>query len=166
MEYKMKIRKATLKDVEQIWKIEVEDRVYHTKITKKKYSLLNKGSIDQTAKKEFLKWRTKTLKDKNRIFLVAEEKNEIIGHVVGTFSTWEWSENPPRFLNLDSIGVFSKQRKKGIATKLIQELEKYVKKRNVEFIYLGHWIKNDIAHELYKKNKFEDFRMEMVKRLK
>ena len=161
----MKIRKATKKDFEEMWEIEVEDRKYHKKITDKKYSLLNKGNIDKKAKLEFIRWRKEDLKDKNKILLVAED-GEVMGHLKGSFSKWDWSDNPPKIITLNSIGVLSKYRKKGIATKLIKKLEEYAKKKDVKFISLGHWIKNNIAHELYKKNKFEDFRLKMVKELK
>lgn len=161
----MKIRKATMKDIEEIWKIEVEDRRYHKKITSRKYSLLNKNKFGNKEKTEFINSFKKDLKNKKVILLVAEDE-KVVGHLMGSFSKWNWSDNPPKIIILNSIGVFSKYRKEGVATKLIKKLEEYSKEKNIKFIYLGHWIKNYIAHELYKKNKFEDFRLEMVKKLK
>ena len=161
----MKVRRGTNKDFEEIWQIEIEDRIYHKKITRKEYSQLNKSKIDKKARIEFLKWRQKDLKDKNKMFLIAEEDNKIMGHIGGHIFKWIWSDNPPKVFNIDTIGVLSKYKKKGIATKLIKELEKMLKKKGVKFTYLGVWGKNKPANKLYKKNNYKTYRTEMVKKI-
>ena len=164
----MKIRKGTIKDVEKIWDLEVESRKYHKKLTDKKYLLLTKNNIDKKARSEFIKEYRNDLKKKSRkiIFLVAEEKTQIIGYIVGIDGKWGWSDNPPKAIRIWDLEVLKKYRKKGIGTRLIKELEKISKKRGAKFLSLNIWKKNKPALKVYKNNKFDLFSYEMVKKIK
>mgnify|MGYP006308935845 CR=1 FL=1 len=90
--------------------------------------------------------------------------NEIAGWIFSKLGTWGWSDNPPKTIWIDDIGVLKKYQRKGIAKKLLKETEKIAKKKGMEYGYLTVWLKNEPAYNLYKKNKYEDFAIEMVKK--
>ena len=160
----MKIRKAKKEDIEKIWEIEKESREHHTKISQTKYKRLNKSKTDKKAKSEFEKNLEKDINGKKIVFLVAEINNEIAGWIFSKLGTWGWSDNPPKTIWIDDIGVLKKYQRKGIAKKLLKETEKIAKKKGMEYSYLTVWLKNEPAYNLYKKNKYEDFAIEMVKK--
>jgi len=162
----MKIRRARKGDIEKLWPIEVESRIYHKRITPKRYLRLNKSKINEKAKLEFIKDFNEYLKNKKTVTLVAEEGSEIIGYVSTIFGKWRWSDNPPKAVLIEDIGVLKIYRKKGVATKLLKEIEKIAKSKKVYYFRLTVWLKNKLAYNFYKKNKYEDYTIEMVKRIK
>ena len=162
----MKIRKAKKDDLNDLWEIEIESRRHHKKVNPKKYSLLNKTKIDNKNKKEFFKWIGKDLKSKKNLLLVAEDNEKIVGAILGFFGKWFWSDRSPKIAKINDLGVLKKYQKKGIATKLIKEFEKIALQKGVKFIHFSVWVKNNPAIKAYRKNKYEDFTIEMVKKLK
>ena len=163
----MKIRKATIKDLEEIWKIEKESRALHTKITDNRYKLLTKSETRKQEKSDFIADLQKNLKDKKVIFLVAESSKKIRGWIWSKLGVWIWSDKPPKTIWIEDIGVLKKYHKKGIAQALLNETEKIAMKKGMKYEYLTVWLKNKPAYDFYRKNKFEDFAVDvMVKKLK
>ncbi|MFW6283007.1 MAG: N-acetyltransferase family protein [Minisyncoccales bacterium] len=161
----MKIRDAKKEDIEKIWEIEKESRIYHTKITKEKFQRLNKSKTDKKAESEFKKELEKDISKKNIVFLVAEISGEVIGWVSSTLGTWNWSDKPPEAIWINDIGVLKKYQKQGTATKLLKETEKLARKKGAKYAYLGVWAENKPAYNLYRKNNYEDFQIKLAKRL-
>jgi ribosomal protein S18 acetylase RimI-like enzyme len=162
----IEIRKGKEEDLEKIWILEIESRIDHKKITDKKYLKLCKNNINKKAKLEFIKEFKKDLKKRNFLFLVTEINKEVIGYICAYISEWWWSDNPPKTIRINDLAVLKKYRRNGVATKLIKELERLAKSKKANFLSLNLWLKNKPAYNLYKKNKYEDFGIEMVKRLK
>ncbi|MCK4312125.1 MAG: GNAT family N-acetyltransferase, partial [Candidatus Cloacimonetes bacterium] len=66
------------------------------------------------------------LNSSNAVFLVAELKNEIIGSIFGTHDGRKgW---------INRLAVSPKYRKKGLAQKLIEEIEKHLNNNGIEII--------------------------------
>lgn len=162
----IRIRKGKKEDIEKLWPLEVESRIYHRKITNKKYSKLSRININKKAKLEFIKDLKKDLKKRKFLFLVVEINKEVIGYITAYISEWWWSDHPPKTIRINDLSVLKKYQKKGIATELVKELERLAKSKKVIFSSLNVWLKNKPAYNLYKKNKYEDFGIEMVKKLK
>ncbi len=162
----IKIRRATKKDVGDLWLIEIEARKHDKKIIDRRYLQLTQRDLGIKAKREFIKELNKVLGNKKVIILVAETSNEIIGYVYIRFYIWKWSEHPPLCVNMDEVGVLKKYQKKGVATKLMKQAEKLAKKKGAKFVTLDVWKNNKPAIKLYRKNKYENFDTRMVKRLK
>ena len=161
----IKIRKARREDAEKIWPLEVESRIFHKKITNRKYALLNKSNVNEKARREFIRYTKEDVKDKKNLLLVAVVNNQIVGYIFVRFYKWKWSDNPPLIAKIGDLTVLTKFRRKGIASMLIQEAEKIAKK-NAKYIYVGVWTTNKPARIVYEKNKFDDFHKELFKKLK
>jgi len=162
----MKIRRAKKGDLIKIWEIEKESQGHHTKISQAEYKILNKSKTDKKAKLEFIKGLQKEVNNKKVIFLVAEVSGNAVGWIWSKMGVWKWSDNPPKMLWIEDIGILRKYRRKRIGQKLLDETEKIAKSKGMEYSYLTVWLKNKPAHNFYRKNKFEDFAIEMVKKLK
>lgn len=162
----VEIRKATRKDINGIWPVEIENRLYHKNITPERYSELNNNSVNEKFRLEFIKTIEKDLKKKGNILIVAEEKNKIIGYAQGHLFRWRWSDNPPKTANLKELVILKQYRRKGVATKILKEFEETAENMGARFLCATVWIKNKSAFKFYKKNKLDKFSVEMVKKLK
>jgi len=107
-------------------------------------------------KKNFLRFSKKS------ILLVDEERGIIVGFLYGTF-----------FKNLYDSGGFIEviyvekdHRRKGVATELMREFTKIVKKKRLKKIQLSVNVKNVEAFEFYKKIGYELHHYDMKKELK
>lgn len=147
----MKIRKAKKEDLGGFIKLrkEFNDEYFFNNPDLNK---LNEKNI----KKEF-----SGFDNKKRILLVAEDKNELIGFLIGTFV----SNIYKKIGYIDDIFVKKKFRKQGIGGKLIKEFEKLMNKRKVKELMLGVSVKNKKALRFYKKLGFEIKHYQMEKEL-
>ena len=161
----MGIKRGKIKDIESIWELEKESRIYHKKIISGKYHELNKTGINNKSKKEWINELKKDLKKKKYFLLISEDNNKVIGYLLGQFSKWEWSDNHPKNGKIEDIAVLKKYRRKGIGDKLIKKFEGMAKKRGIKYLNLGLWIKNKPAYNLYKKNKFDEIYISMAKKI-
>lgn len=98
----------------------------------------------------------KNIKDKKRIFLVAEIDKEVIGFIDGYLY-----ENDDAYIQnfayLDRVSVSSNHQNKGIATSLIQEFSKIVSKKGAKILKLNAFEQNNPAITLYKKLGFQEY---------
>ncbi len=124
----MKIREAQKKDIHDIYLL---GKKVHELDFSKKFPFHEKSEL-----KEFIKFR------KENIFLVADEKREIVGFIFAKIL----SHHAGGWCMLDNIAVGREHRKKGVGTKLLIELYKQLKKRNVRYIQV-------LEEEHHKKTK-------------
>ncbi|MFH0831983.1 MAG: GNAT family N-acetyltransferase [archaeon] len=161
----MKIRKATKKDISELWPLEVEDRKYYKKLIGKKYAKLDKSRIGRKEKEEFIKNLGKDIK--KNLILVIEDKKNIVGYIEGHITRWKWTDcKNVRLVYIENIAVSKNYRRKGLGTKLIRGLEKWAKSKKCFGISLAVLTKNLPAINLYKQNKFYNHSVYMVKRVK
>jgi ribosomal protein S18 acetylase RimI-like enzyme len=97
------------------------------------------------SKKDLINW----IKSKNDIFLVAEEKKKIIGFVMFALHV------PTGKVTLENVWVDPKHRGRKIASKLLKEAEKILKKKGN--FYLCSLVKTDATASIkfHEKNKFK-----------
>lgn len=154
----MKIRKATIKDFEQIKKIRTEFYLHQTKLDNlNEPNWIKRGLGIATSK---------ALKSKRHIFFIAEDKGKIIGYCSGVI------DKLPRWLKLKKKGhlynVFVKKeyRKKGIGKKLMFSVIDWFKQNKISWIQILVYSKNKNAYKIYKKLGFKDYIIEMNKIIK
>ncbi|MBI2629520.1 GNAT family N-acetyltransferase [Candidatus Pacearchaeota archaeon] len=123
----MKIRKATIKDAEQIADIEC-----------------NSGYKWRESKKEELKIVNKFFKSKNLVYIISSK--EISGYFVLAFRN--------KKAHLDFLSIRKKYHNKGIGTKLLKFAVNLAKK-NAKVIQVQVWSKNYPAIHVYKKQGFQ-----------
>lgn len=129
---KMKIRKATKKDISKL--IEIVKGVKSIEDFPGEYSkdLFNKA-----------------ITRKENIFLVAEIDNEVTGFVICYFNK-EWKR-----IYIDSLAVKKEYRNQGIATNLVRFIEKFSRDKNVKTIYFNTRVWNIPMVKLAKRNQYK-----------
>jgi len=132
----MKIRKGKLKDLEELYKILNE--------TPELYGGNYEGEVYR--KKEVKSILTNRKTD---LVLIAEEDKKIVGFLIAEMSKKKESSY------LADIYVKPYYRKKGVASKLLEEYENICKKMNIEEI-IGLTLKtNEKMHSFMEKNKYK-----------
>ena len=93
------------------------------------------------------------LENPSSISLIALADNEIVGFIIGIVHEGLKTENAGHVFTLD---VAEKYRRKGIALRLLKELEKKFKEKNVEESILEVKLDNEAAKKLYKKFGYKE----------
>ena len=157
---KIEIRKAVLKDTSQIVVLTKELWDFH-KDWKPSFVVVKKNGI-----KIFEEYCKKSIRSKYGIVFVAIVNDELVGYI---FAKRDFL--PPVFKNTENVydlkGLMLKKgfRRQGLGKRLINELEKELKRRKVNLYTLNVNPRNKKAHDFYKKNNLKDFNMVMVKKL-
>ncbi|MBU0615789.1 MAG: GNAT family N-acetyltransferase [Nanoarchaeota archaeon] len=162
----MDIRKARSKDINGIYQCFLDMAESEDRSSKKIAGFLmsvrkRKKNFETSAKKELLR----EIKEKNSIYLVAEENQEIAGYIYGSIKI---TKSP--FFDLPKVGHFNalvvrkKFRGYGISKLLNQELEKWLKKQGCKMVYLEVFSENP-ASELYLKWGYKKANYIMAKKL-
>jgi len=121
----VKIRWMRERDLEEILKIEKENFKYPWKKSYFEYDL----------------------RRPNAYCLVAELDNKIIGYLVA----WEMADE----IHLANISVAKNYQRKGVGTKLMNELITIAKLREIKKIYLETRVSNIAAQNFYQKFNFK-----------
>ena len=104
-----------------------------------------------------------TIENRDRIIIVAEENNKIIGYFKGGI------ENAPNYITPKKIGVIDdafikkEHRNKGIGDKLLNQMIKYFRIKKIKYIGLSVDARNTIGVNFWKENDFFEHRIEMRK---
>ena len=101
------------------------------------------------------------LKSKKNLMLVAEDNGKVIG---GGFCKIEKEPNWSKNKNRGHIGVLfveKEYRRKGIGSRIIDELVKWLKKKNITDVRIQVYSKNTNAINAYKKYGFKEHILEM-----
>ncbi len=122
----LKIETATIKQLDELLKIE-EDCFDQEAFTKQQIAYL--------------------LSDFNTIALIAKSTNDIAGFVIAQIEVEENTE----YGHIVTINVAPSFRRKGVATKLLQEIESFLKQRSITQIRLEVREDNNPALKLYNK---------------
>lgn len=130
------VRRATIKDLETLCKIERECFTLEA-FTKQHIAFL--------------------LENPRNIRLAAWENNEIAGFIIGLIQNF----NETRIGRIYTLDVAVKHRRKGIGLKLLNELEQVFIEKGVKNCYLEARTGNVAARELYRKHGYTE-----VKQLK
>lgn len=122
-------RKAEINDLERLYKIELEC-FDHEAFTKAQLAFF--------------------LKTPRFISLVAEVDGELVGFIIGSI---EYYGNE-KFGHIYSVDVSPKYRRRGVASKLLDEVERILVKNGAETCYLEVRTDNVSALSLYKKRDY------------
>jgi len=153
----VKIRKATLKDINQITKLGLEEERYFQKRGEFIYSLKNKECHKKVARENINK--------RKKLLLVAEENKRLVGYLYG--AVWETPKmKMQRKGILNEIFLTQKYRGKGIANKLKDVFLKWLKGKKVEYVLLYVEKNNKKAIKVYNKWGFKSHYIEMLKKIK
>lgn len=146
----IKIRKAKIKDVNQIVIFAISMLKYHNNLDSYFDPVKNVKGI-------YKKFIRRCIYSKNRCLLVAEINNRIVGYALG-----ETKSRPPIF-NKRKIGFISdifvdkNYRRKGIAKRFIVGLNKWFISKKFEYVELTVHTKNNIANKAWEKNGFKSY---------
>lgn len=113
--------------------------------------------------KDFYK---KYLNEENMIILVAVDKEEQIKGYLFGFIENNGDVYKQCVAKIDAIYVEQLYRRKGIAKELINSFEEWCKVRQVAYVEIGVCKENEIAYKSYKKMGFDNFKVEMRKKIK
>jgi len=150
----LKIRKATLNDIEAIVKLNEQLANYHRKIDK----YYKPGS---EKRKSFKKYILKIIKKRNAKILVAEIDNQIVGCFIGTIEKAKPSVVPKKIGRISGAFVKEKYRKCGIGKRMFNELIRWFMKNKIKHIEISVHSKNKIAIKVWQKFGFKEFTKKM-----
>lgn len=151
------IRRATMKDAEQIVKKLIELAVHLKEFQQFKY----KSDFSEVYSKRIKKH---LLHGKNFI-LVAESKNEIVGVLVASYKKIYAELEVDKFGYIEEIIISPDKRGLGTGKKLMEKAGKIFKQNSTDYFYLNNYPKNKINAKIYKKLGFEEFEISMVKKI-
>jgi len=148
----VRIRKATIKDLAPLTQLLIKFNERLTKYKPRDLKVFRRKEKSLNAIRESVK---KEIKNKKGLFLVAEDKNNLVGFVFGTLQ-----ENNHMVFKTVKYGMLShlwvkeNYRGKGLATQFKKTLSVWFKKNNCKYIKLSV-PDTDPAKRLYKKWGFE-----------
>jgi len=145
----MIIRKAKLKDIKKITE-------YGVSLLKRHYAFDPYFAPSKNVNEVYRKFFKGCIYSKNRLILVAEENNKIIGYAVGKICS-----RPPvfkirKFGQISDVFVKKNFRKLGIAKQFLQELKKWFRSKNLKHIELSVHKKNEVGKKAWTKYGLED----------
>lgn len=89
------------------------------------------------------------------VLICVKHNDIIIGFIYG-FIKYEKGDLVKENVGfIDAVYVKNEYRKQGIATQLVEEFYKWCKSKDVKYVEVSSYIKNDDACNLYKKFGFE-----------
>ena len=156
----MKIRKARQGDIENILQLKLKLKNQDVKTD----FYLRPAEEAKDAYKKYLIHDLKK-QDIDRIVLVAVEDTKIIAYIRGTLTKTLDVLNVGLRGVMDNLYVEEKYRRKGIAKKLIEELIKWFKEKNVDVMTVHVYSSNLKAIVLYKKFGFKEYTINMNRKL-
>ncbi len=144
------IRKPTIKDLEEILRLNLE-------LFKKEYKEFDKSlNLNWTYKegKEYFKDR---IIKKDGFVEVVEHKGKIIGYLCGGISERLFYRKKARYAELEDMLIEKKFRGKGLGTKLTSDFINWCKKNKVDYISVKASAGNKLAINFYRKLGFKDY---------
>ncbi len=151
----MKIRKATLKDFEKLKKIRAE-------------FFLLEASTDERLNRGFVKRGLpislgKSLRCKDEIHFVAEEKGEFIGYSAVEITNNNGWVRYKKQGHLYNLYVLPKYQGKRIGTLLLKKSLEWFKEKNIKDLKILAYTWNTRAQKLYRKHGYTDYMLMMKK---
>lgn len=106
----------------------------------------------------------KRINIKNHIVLVAEVENNIVGYLYCIIDD-DNKITKEIEAKIESFYIDFEYRNKGIGTKMLQEINRILKDKNVKYVFIENLEKNEHSKYLYEKLGFEIFREDRRKKL-
>nr|AIA13260.1 Acetyltransferase (GNAT) family [uncultured bacterium] len=146
------IKKATLKDIDQLHKISRQTffetfSAGNTEENMKKY-------LDEVFSVEKL---TDELNNENSTFYFAELDNNIIGYLKLNSGQSQTELKDDKALEIERIYVLQEFHGKKVGQLLYEKAMQIARQTNADYVWLGVWEENARAINFYKKNGFVEF---------
>ena len=156
----VKIRLATLEDVSGIMPIFAQIVDYHASIDSEVYTDADMSAFEQSVQDQLTK-------DNWKIF-VAETNKKIVGFLTlqMRFNRRQWGNVADTDGRIDCLAVDENYRHMGIGTKLMAEVENYLKSQGIFEMRLTVSIHNPNAIKCYEKMGMKNYIYSMRKELK
>lgn len=154
------IKRAKLKNYQEIDKILVEIHNYHYEKFPSHFKKINSFL-------SFEKFQA-ILNEKSIEIIIGEKDNKIIGLCLIKIIQIEETKliHSRKSILIENLGVVKEYRNREVATKLLDEVDKIAKQKNINHIQLQVWGFNERAIKLYKKNKYKNRTQILQKKLK
>ena len=149
----IKITKATSGDIVGIIEMIKQICDYHCNFDRYYKSFAEYNNLEKEV--------SGSLKDKNTIVLLAKLDKKIIGYCVGGV------DSAPNYAQKIKIGyiytviISDEYRGKGIGGKILNELMKWFKQKNIKNIELEIDARNKLGIDFWKNNNFFTYRLKM-----
>jgi ribosomal protein S18 acetylase RimI-like enzyme len=170
----MKIRKATIQDAEKLAELYYEFYSAHEDMGKfwlphwasKEAKNFKDALKNKNSRKYLLKESIESIKTKGNLLFIAEEDGEILGHVAfSILKNISWFK-VRKYGFIDEVCVFKKFRGKGVAKKLMDFAENYLKKEGIRYAILKTSLENKISQEAWENLGYKKELYIQVKELK
>ncbi len=143
----IKIMKAKSKDVESVKSL--NQKLFHN-------DFHFDDTLDVTWPTRNKKYYTDRIKEKNSLVLIAKNKSDIVGYLIGTImknhDNWRKINN---LAELENMLVLEAYRGQGIGSKMINKFVKWAKSNKVKRARVVASAANNVAINAYKKNGFD-----------
>jgi ribosomal protein S18 acetylase RimI-like enzyme len=116
---------------------------------------------DEAFWRDFTEKISQTIQHNDRLYLLAQTKNAVVGYLEGKAGTLHEIFAPKTSFHLSAIYVVPKARNQGIATHLVQNALRWAAEQGCQEADLNVLVNNSNAKGLYKKLGFTVFRYEM-----
>lgn len=146
----MKIRKAKLKDIEQITNYGIKLISYHQKLD-------SYFAVDKGAKDCYRKIFKKSIYSKNSNLLVAEKDGKIIGYALGGMHPRLSIFKIKKIGSVNDMFVEEKFRKNGISKRFMEELGVWFRSKKIKYVEISVHVKNDMGKKTWAKYGFREY---------
>jgi len=158
MNYKLKVRKATMDDFDELLRLKLESKLEERRLNKD-LEPINK------VKNQYSKYIKQDIKSKHRAVFIAILNGKIIGMIIGRIYRSLRVVGYKRRSSMGNLFVKKEYRRKGIANELIKSFIQWAKSRKVNDITLNVYKDNIPVRDMYLKHGFKESFIAMSKKL-
>lgn len=148
----LEIKKVTIKDIDQLQKIgrqTFEETFSESNTEENLKTYLDKGFSTEKM--------TVELHDKNSVFYFVTRDNNVIGYLKLNFGASQTELKDQKALEIERIYVLNQFHGKKVGQILYDKAIEVARQKNVDYVWLGVWEKNQRAISFYQKNGFIEF---------
>jgi len=148
----LEIKKVTIKDIDQLQKIgrqTLEETFSESNTEENLKTYLDKGFSTEKM--------TVELHDKNSVFYFVTRDNNVIGYLKLNFGASQTELKDQKALEIERIYVLNQFHGKKVGQILYDKAIEIARQKNVDYVWLGVWEKNQRAISFYQKNGFIEF---------
>lgn len=157
----MRIREAYINDIKTLVNIWEKFLVEHDGIVTRNNPRLKKMNLrNDNARVLYEKFISDNIQSENGVVFVAEENGQIVGYSLGLIKDEIPIFQMKRYGYISDLYVEREFRGKGVASKLKDEMFSWFKNKGIEYASVGFYADNPMAHEVYKKWGFFDYKIE------
>jgi len=145
-----------LEDIPEIEKVDTFKKQLDT------YSGLDRLDSHYKPKKSYYE---NFISGRNKWCYVAEKEGKLVGFIIFNVEKRELYWKIRKVGYIDLIFVYKKDRGKGISNMLLEKAYEIFTKKKLKYIKLSVQTDNKLAHKIWKKFGFRDYRVYMCKKL-